>query len=123
MPATSDWPWPTGTTATTTTGSAREGEFLVVDPAFNALWAWSELALAELAEHTGADPTPHRDEADRITEAMVAELWSEQQGIFLARDARTGQALGERTVAGLLPLVLPGLPDPLVSHAALDLDR
>ena len=92
-----------------------EGEFLVVDPAFNALWAWSELALAELAEHAGADPRPHRDEADRITGAMIAELWSEQQGIFLARDARTGQALGERTVAGLLPLVLPGLPNPRVS--------
>ena len=46
---------------------------------------------------------------------MVEELWSEQHGIFLARDARTGQALGERTVAGLLPLMLPGLPDPVVS--------
>jgi glycogen debranching enzyme len=92
-----------------------EGEFLVVDPAFNALWAWSELALAELAEHIGVDPTSHRTEADRIAEAMVVELWSEQQGIFLARDARTGQALGERTVAGLLPLVLPDLPDAVVA--------
>ena len=70
-----------------------EGEFLVIDPAFNALWAWSELALADLAEHAGADPAPHRSEARRITEAMVEELWSEQHGIFLARDARTGQAL------------------------------
>jgi len=92
-----------------------EGEFLVVDPAFNALWAWSELALAELAEYTGADPKPHRTEADRILEAMVVELWSEQHGIFIAKDARTGQALGERTVAGLLPLLLPGLPHPLVA--------
>jgi hypothetical protein len=91
-----------------------EGEFLVADPAFNALWAWSELALAELAEAAGADPTPHRGEADRIIEAMVAELWSEHHGIFLARDARTGQALGERSVAGLVPLVLPGLPNSVI---------
>ena len=92
-----------------------EGEFLVLDPAFNALWAWSELALADLAGHVGTDPTPHRTEARRITEAMVEELWSEQHSIFHARDARTGQALDERTVAGLLPLILPGLPDSVVS--------
>ena len=30
--------------------------------------------------------------------------------IFLARDERSGQLLDERTVAGLIPLVLPGLP-------------
>jgi hypothetical protein len=92
-----------------------EGEFLVVDPAFNALWAWSELALAELAAYTGADPEPHRIEADRILEAMVAELWSEEHGIFIARDARSEQALGERTVAGLLPLLLPALPQSVVT--------
>ncbi|HYI58202.1 MAG TPA: hypothetical protein VEX66_08545 [Microlunatus sp.] len=92
-----------------------EGEFLVLDPAFNALWAWSELALADLAGHVGTDPTPHRTEARRITDAMVEELWSEQHSIFHARDARTGQALDERTVAGLLPLILPDLPDSVVS--------
>ena len=92
-----------------------EGEFLVLDPAFNALWAWSELALADLAGHVGTDPAPHRNEARRITEAMVDELWSEQHSIFQARDARTWQPLAERTVAGLLPLILPGLPQPVVA--------
>jgi glycogen debranching enzyme len=92
-----------------------EGEFLVVDPAFNALWAWSELALAELAGYAGADSEPHRMEADRILEAMVVELWSEELGIFIARDARTEQRLGERTVAGLLPLLLPALPRSLLA--------
>jgi hypothetical protein len=41
---------------------------------------------------------------------MVEQLWSADRGLFLARDARTGQLLRERTVAGLIPLVLPGLP-------------
>ena len=31
-----------------------EAEFCVVDPGFNALWAWSELALAEHAGRIGA---------------------------------------------------------------------
>ncbi|HEX6759334.1 MAG TPA: hypothetical protein VF086_13140 [Propionibacteriaceae bacterium] len=90
-----------------------EAEFLVVDPAFNALWAWSELALAELAERAGAEPGPHLAEADRITSALINGLWSERLGMFVARDARTGQPHSERTVAGLLPLVLPGLPEHL----------
>jgi glycogen debranching enzyme len=87
-----------------------EAEFCVVDPAFNALWAWSELALADIARRLDLDDAGHADEAARITAAMVEQLWSADRGLFLARDARTGQLLRERTVAGLIPLVLPGLP-------------
>jgi len=45
----------------------QNGEFLVVDPAFNALWARSELALAEIARSLGQDPGGHLAEAERIT--------------------------------------------------------
>jgi glycogen debranching enzyme len=89
-------------------------EFLVVDPGFNALWAWSELALADLAPLIGEDPERHRAEAARITAAMVAELWSADRGLFLARDARSGRLQSERSVAGLVPLLLPGLPAEVV---------
>ena len=92
-----------------------EAEFLVVDPAFNALWAWSELALADLARRLGRDDDGHRVEAARITAAMVDRLWSAEHGQFLARDERSGQLLPERTVAGLIPLVLPGLPPSIVA--------
>ncbi|MCE3276982.1 MAG: hypothetical protein K0R13_2837 [Propionibacteriaceae bacterium] len=85
-------------------------EFVVVDPGFNALWAWSELALAEIAGALGRDSDTHRREAERITKALVDQLWSTGDEIFLARDERSGGLLGERTVAGLIPLVLPGLP-------------
>ena len=85
-------------------------EFVVIDPGFNALWAWSELALAEIAQALGRDADGHRGEAERITSALVDQLWSSSREIFLARDERSGQLLGERTVAGLIPLVLPGLP-------------
>jgi len=89
-------------------------EFLVVDPGFNALWAWSELALAALARSIERDPEPHLAEAARITAAMVEELWSSERGLFLAKDARSGRLLPERSVAGLVPLLLPGLPADVV---------
>jgi hypothetical protein len=86
------------------------GEFVVVDPGFNALWAWSELALAEIARVLGRDTAGHQREAERITTALVDQLWSTSHEMFLARDVRSGGLLAERTVAGLIPLVLPGLP-------------
>jgi Trehalase len=92
-----------------------EAEFLVVDPAFNALWAWSELALADLARRLGRDDSTHLHEAAQITAAMVDHLWSEEHGLFLALDARSGRLQPERTVAGLIPLVLPGLPSEVVA--------
>jgi hypothetical protein len=58
----------------------------------------------------GRDPAGHRREAERITTALVDQLWSPSRDIFLALDERSGQLLAERTVAGLIPLVLPGLP-------------
>ena len=91
-----------------------EAEFVVVDPTFNALWAWSELALADIARRLGRDDSAHVAEAARITAAMVDQLWSEERGLFVARDVRSGRLLPERTVAGLIPLVLPGLPSEVV---------
>ena len=55
---------------------AEEGEFVVLDPGFNALWGWSELALADLAGQIGRDPEPHRAEAERITTALIRELYA-----------------------------------------------
>jgi hypothetical protein len=91
-----------------------EAEFLVLDPTFNALWAWSELALGDIARRLGRDDSGHLVEAARITAAMVDQLWSGERGMFLARDVRSGRLLPERTVAGLIPLVLPDLPPDVV---------
>lgn len=97
---------------------ADHGELLVVDPGFNALWGWSEWALADLAARIGRDPEPHRAEAARISAALVSELYvvGGDGGLFHARDARAGRRLPERTVAGLLPLVLPGLEPTVVER-------
>jgi Trehalase len=92
-----------------------EAEFLVVDPTFNALWAWSELGLADIARQLGRDDSGHLAEATRITAAMVDRLWSEERGQFVACDVRSGRLLPERTVAGLIPVILPGLPPTVVA--------
>ena len=96
--------------------AADSAEFVIVDPAFNALWAWSECALADLAVRMGIDPEPHRSEAARITGALVEELYGigTDGGLFYAHDDRSGRRLAGRSVAGLLPLVLPGLPSTVV---------
>nr|WP_240483719.1 alpha,alpha-trehalase [Streptomyces pathocidini] len=94
--------------------------FAVEDPCFNALLAASERALASIAEAIG-DPAAaeeHRRRAGHVTRALVARLWDPEAGIFVCRDVLTGRMGGDRTVSGLVPLILPDLPDE-VSRALL----
>ncbi|MEO3845303.1 hypothetical protein [Streptomyces sp. B22F1] len=84
--------------------------FAVEDPCVNALLIASEEAMAEIAAELGADPGGHRERAARLTEALVARLWNPDAGIFRSRDLRAGRAIGEYSVAGLTPLLAPGLP-------------
>ena len=85
------------------------GGFLVLDPAFNALWAWSELALAELADRIGVPEQPHLAEAERITNSLVEAPCTARPTGCSWPGTRAGSTLGARTVGGLVPLVLPGL--------------
>ncbi|MFF3447558.1 hypothetical protein ACFYXJ_10555 [Streptomyces sp. NPDC002667] len=89
------------------------GEFAVEDPLFNALLIASEHALARIARELGATGTARHARAERLTAALVDRLWDPAEGMFLCRDERAGGRgvlLRERSVAGLLPLVLPALP-------------
>ncbi|MFD1828178.1 hypothetical protein ACFSJS_00680 [Streptomyces desertarenae] len=118
----------------------RDGDaphpFAVEDPGVNALLIASEHALAEIAAEVAADPAPgrtvpapdpdaHRARAARLTGALVARLWDTRSGMFLCRDVRAGghggrgEPIRERSVAGLVPLVVPGLP-PEVVRALLE---
>jgi hypothetical protein len=99
--------------------AAEEAELVVADANFNALWAWSEVALADIARRIGQEDGGHREEADRITAALIEELYTEHsatEGLFHALDQRSGRQLAECTVAGLVPLVIPGLPTPVVEQ-------
>ncbi|MGV9786403.1 MGH1-like glycoside hydrolase domain-containing protein [Streptomyces sp. NPDC003435] len=87
-----------------------KGEFAVEDPSFNALLIASEHALARIAAELGAPGTARHARAERLTAALVERLWDDASGMFLCRDLRGGGPIRERSVSGLVPLLLPGLP-------------
>ncbi|MFJ5267405.1 MGH1-like glycoside hydrolase domain-containing protein [Streptomyces sp. NPDC088358] len=101
------------------------GRFAVEDPAFNALLIASEHALAAIARELGAAGTARHARAERLTAALVERLWDPAEGMFFCRDvygggesgahrrercSPSGALIPERSVAGLLPLILPALP-------------
>jgi hypothetical protein len=95
------------------------GEFAVEDPAFNALLIASEHALARIAGELGAAGTARHARAERLTHTLVERLWDPAEGLFFCRDLRDpatgglGSPVPARSVAGLLPLILPTLPRPV----------
>ncbi|MEV3972476.1 hypothetical protein AB0K68_30710 [Streptomyces sp. NPDC050698] len=93
----------------------RMGEFAVEDPAFNALLIASEYALADIADELGVAGTARRARGERLTAALVERLWDPAAGLFLCRDVRAGEAITERGVSGLVPLLLPALPPGLAA--------
>ncbi|MGW0820059.1 MGH1-like glycoside hydrolase domain-containing protein [Streptomyces sp. NPDC002845] len=86
------------------------GRFAVEDPAFNALLIASEHALARIAKELGATGTARHARAERLTAALVERLWDPAEGMFFCRDAVTDTLIPERSVSGLVPLLLPTLP-------------
>jgi hypothetical protein len=84
--------------------------FQLEDPAFNALWARSELALSAIAAALGDEDSAvvHSANARRIARALES-LWDGGLGCFVARDLLSGQPQRYRTVSGLVPLLLPDL--------------
>ncbi|MDT0308642.1 trehalase family glycosidase [Streptomyces sp. DSM 44917] len=85
--------------------------FAVEDPGLNALLIAAEHALAEIAAELGEDPADHQVRAAQLTTTLLKRLWSPQEGMFLCRDVVANETIPERSAAGLLPLILPGLPD------------
>ncbi|MGW2725003.1 MGH1-like glycoside hydrolase domain-containing protein [Streptomyces sp. NPDC001492] len=88
----------------------RGAEFAVEDPSFNALLIASEHALARIAHELGAPGTARHARAERLTGALLERLWDPAEGMFFCRDVRGGRLIRERSVSGLVPLLLPTLP-------------
>lgn len=84
--------------------------FRVEDPSLNALLIAAEHALAAIATELGEDAAAHRSRAAALTEALVDTLYDPGARMFFARDLVTGEPIAEHTVAGLIPLIVPGLP-------------
>ncbi|MEQ3553696.1 hypothetical protein WIS52_24755 [Pseudonocardia nematodicida] len=79
--------------------------FVVTDPLFNALLGWSDEALARIADELGLLAQQHRDDARRVRDALLTELWDADAGHFFARGRHSGRTV-EYAVGGLAPLVL-----------------
>ncbi len=104
------------------TGYRRAGAFEVECPLFNAAYGVAEATLAKIAAVIGADPAPHEREAAATTAAMVEHLYDD--GLFHARDRRSGCLLRSGSAAGLVPLMLPDLPrEAAAALVATALDR
>lgn len=89
--------------------------FAVEDPCLNALFVASAGALAAIAEELAVDAEEPRRHARRLTRALVQRLWDPEAGLFRARDVLGGRLTGGRSVAGLVPLMVPGLPADIVA--------
>ncbi|GAB2918624.1 MGH1-like glycoside hydrolase domain-containing protein [Streptomyces mayteni] len=89
--------------------------FAVEDPALNALLIASEHALAEIAAVIDADPADHLVRAEELTTSLLKRLWNPEAGMFLCQDVNTGEHIMERGVSGLIPLILPDLPEEIVA--------
>ena len=89
--------------------------FQVECPAFNAILAAAEHALAGIAEVVGADPATHRGRAAEITRALTEHLYDPATRTFHARDLRTGRRSPVRYLGALIPLILPDLPGEAVA--------
>ena len=84
--------------------------FLLAGPLFNAIHLWSTHALAEIAEIVGADPGPHREDARRIHQALLDDLWDPETGRFGALDVVRHERSVEDTIISFAPLLDPDLP-------------
>lgn len=85
-------------------------DFAVEDPCFNALLIISAHALVAIAEEIGVGTAEPRRQAAALTRALVERLWDRDAGVFAARDLLSDRWVGGYSVAGLIPLAVPGLP-------------
>ena len=90
--------------------------FVVEDPLFNGVLAWSEEALARIAAVIGANSRWHSDRAVALGTAVADRLFDPTLGLFVPRDVRTGRQIPVPAITGLTTLVSPGLPAAAVAR-------
>jgi hypothetical protein len=98
-----------------------EHGFVVEDPLFNGVLAWSEEALARIAAVIGANSRWHTERATALGVALAEGLYDPALGLFVPRDVRTGRQIPVCGVAGLAALVSPGLPTATVARTCAHL--
>ncbi len=94
--------------------------FVVEDVAVNALYAENQRVLASLLAGVGdADGAAELDKrADRTVTALLARCWDPSDRDFHGLAGRAEKRLPGDSVAGLLPILLRGLPPEIVDRIA-----
>jgi hypothetical protein len=100
---------------------AEIAPYRIAGPLFAGILVWSLEALAELATVVGEDPTPHRDDARQIHDAILDELWDPVASRMSAVDAGRGERSVEDTIVSFAPLLDPNLPASVVDSIVADL--
>jgi len=83
--------------------------FLVEDPLFNTIWAWSAVALAEISTILGREGAEFREDAGRIVRALESKLWSAEDERFFPFDLRDGRRMDHHSIVSFAPLAAPGI--------------
>lgn len=89
--------------------------FLIQPPLFNAVYLWSELALAEIAGLVGANPAPHAQAADHIRRGIRERLWDLRARRYSAYDLRTEHRILKQSIDIAIPLLDPDPAGAMVS--------
>ena len=95
--------------------------FLVESVLFNAISLWSLRALAEIAALLGEDPGPHREQAARLHEALLARVWDPGHGHLFGYDVRNARRVPKDSIASATPLLDPDLPGNVAAAIVADL--
>jgi hypothetical protein len=97
--------------------------FLVEDPMFNAIWAWSAHALAEIADVIGDDGREFTEDAERITRAIEHKLWDPEFRRFFPFDLKDGAHMDHHSIVSFMPLVAPGLDSEKAAATTASMDN
>ncbi|HSK16923.1 MAG TPA: hypothetical protein VK915_12250 [Gaiellaceae bacterium] len=86
------------------------------DVLVNAVYGQGLRALARLALRAGNERLAFwaTGAADRVTAALLERCWDERLGLFVGLAGPEERQAKVRTIQGLMPLVLPDLPDDVV---------
>lgn len=93
--------------------------FQVIDPAFNAVLAWSSEALVELCTHFGMDAGEPREWVAAAHRGLETTLWNESLGRYDAIDRVAGERIPMVAISSLIPLVT-GAPSPAHTQRIVD---
>jgi len=78
--------------------------FLIQDPLFNGLLAWSNECLIQIGGLLGEDVSEIIQWDELTKYSMNEKLWDEERGIYNAYDLRNGELIPVHTSSGLMPL-------------------